>query len=91
MKNGVHIITAEDKQPTDVKSDEAIYEQTNGKIFLNGNAEITQGSGFIKGDNLNADLFPNKKVKYALAKGNAYLKQATGANSEVSAPELMPL
>ncbi len=89
MKNGVHIITAEDKQPTDVKAVEAIYEQSNGKIFLNGNAEITQGSGYIKGDNLIADLFPNKKVKFALAKGNAYLKQETDERiTEVAAPEL---
>jgi LPS export ABC transporter protein LptC/lipopolysaccharide transport protein LptA len=89
LKNAVHIITVEDKQPTDIKASEAVYEQKNGKIFLNGNAEITQGAGFIKGDNLTADLFPNKKVKFAAARGNAYLKQNTNERlTEISAPEL---
>lgn len=89
MKNGVHIITVEDSQPTDVKAVEAIYEPSNGKIFLNGNAEITQGGGYIKGDRLNADLYPNKKIKYAAARGNAYLRQSTPERiTDVAAPEL---
>ena len=89
MKNGVHIVTSQDNQPTNIRSNEAIYEQANGKVFLFGNAEIMQVNDYIKGDNLTADLFPNKKVKFALAKGNAYLKQATAERTtEVSAPEL---
>lgn len=92
LKNGVHIITTENNQPANVKAVEAIYEQSNGKIFLNGGAEIAQGSGFIKGDNLNADLFPNKKIKFARASGNAYLKQSTDDRiTEVAAPELNAL
>ena len=89
LKNGVEIVTSQDNQPTNIRSNEAIYEQSNGKVFLFGNAEITQGTDYIKGDNLNADLFPNKRVKYALAKGSAYLKQtANDRVTEVSAPEL---
>jgi len=89
LKNGVDIVTVEDNQPTTIHSNEAIYEQSNGKIFLSGAAEITQGSDFIKGDNLTAELFPNKKLKNAFAKGNAYLKQTTTERTtEVSGNEL---
>ena len=89
LKNGVDIVTVEDNQPTTIHSNEAIYEQSNGKIFLSGAAEITQGSDFIKGDNLTAELFPNKKLKNAFAKGNAYLKQTTSERTtEVSGNEL---
>jgi LPS export ABC transporter protein LptC/lipopolysaccharide transport protein LptA len=89
LKNGVHIITVEDNKPTDIRSQDAVYEQTNGKILLAGNAQIAQGSDFIKGDNLIAELFPSKKLKYAVSKGNAYLKQATNERTtEISANEL---
>ncbi|MEO8071642.1 MAG: LptA/OstA family protein [Acidobacteriota bacterium] len=89
LKNGVEIITVEDNQPTTIKANNAIYEQSNGKIFLNGNAEITQGNSYIKGDNLTAQLFPNKKLQNAYVKGNAYLKQSTPERTtEVSGNEL---
>ena len=89
LKNGVEIITVEDNQPTTIKANNAIYEQANGKIFLDGNAEITQGNSYIKGDNLTAQLFPNKKLQNAYAKGNAYLKQSTPERTtEVSGNEL---
>ena len=77
LKNGVVINTVQNENAANIKANEAIYEQTNGKIFLIGNAEVTQGSDFVKGDQLNADLFPNKQIKFVVAKGNAYLKQAT--------------
>ncbi len=90
LKNGVQILTAgSENQTANIKADNAVYEQTNGKIFLNGNAEITQGNDYIKGDNLNADLFPNKQIKYAVAVGNAYLKQAANdRTTEISADKL---
>ncbi len=89
LKNGVHIITVEDNKPTNIKSSEAVYEQTNGKIFLTGNAEIDNGTEYLKGDSMTAELFPNKKVKYSTAKGNAYLKQNSAERvTEVSANEL---
>ncbi len=89
LKNAVDIVTLEDNQPTNIKAREATYEQSNGKIFLNGAAEITQGGDFIKGDSLTAELFPNKKLKNADAKGNAYLKQTTPERTtEVSGSEL---
>jgi LPS export ABC transporter protein LptC len=89
LKNGVEIVTNQDNKQTNIKSNDAIYEQTNGKVYLFGNAEITQGGDFVKGDNLTAELFPNKNLKNAVVKGNAYLKQtAPDRTTEVSGNEL---
>lgn len=89
LKNGVEIITVEDNQPTKINASEAIYEQANGRIFLNGNAEITQGDNYIKGDKLTAELFPNKKLKNAHAFDNAFLRQTTPERTtEISANQL---
>jgi LPS export ABC transporter protein LptC len=89
LKNGVEIVTAQDNKQTIIKSSEAIYEQANGKVFLYGAAEITQGADFLKGDNVTAELFPNKKLKNAFVKGNAYLKQtAPERATEISGDEL---
>jgi LPS export ABC transporter protein LptC/lipopolysaccharide transport protein LptA len=89
LKNNVRIITVEDSQPTVIKSSEAVYEQTNGKIYLNGNAEIDNGRELLKGDIMTAEMFPNKKIKYADASGNSYLKQTSPERvMEVSANEL---
>ncbi len=89
LKNGVEIITVEDKQPTTIKSNNAVYEQTNGKILLDGAAEITQTNAYIRGDNITAQLYPNKKLNNAYVKGNAYLKQTTSERTtEVAGNEL---
>lgn len=89
LKNGVEIVTVEDSQPTTIRAREAVYEQSNSKVFLYGAAEISQGNDFLKGDNLTAELFPNKKLKNGFAKGNAFLKQTTPERAtEVSANEL---
>lgn len=92
LKNSVNIVTIEDNQPTNIKSSEAVYEQSNGKIFLFGGAEITQGNDLIKGDKMIAELFPSKKLKFADSKGNAYLKQITPERiTEISANDLNAL
>ena len=89
LKNGVEIITVADNQKTNIHSNEAIYEQANNKIFLNGNAEISQGNDYLKGDQIVADLHTNKNLKFAVAKGNAFLKQSSGERTtEIAAPEL---
>ena len=89
LKNGVHIVTVEDNQPTNIRANEAVYEQTNGKILLYGNAEITQRNDLIKGDTLIAELYPNKKLRNAFAKGNSFLKQTTPERAtEIFANEL---
>ena len=89
LKTGVEIIISQDNQPTVIHSSEAIYEQSHGKIFLTGGADITQGNDLIKGDSLTAQLFPNKKLQNAFANGNTYLKQVTPERTtEVSANEM---
>jgi len=89
LKNGVEIVTAQDDKQTAIKSAAAVYEQASGKVFLYGGAEITQGADYLKGDNLTAELFPNKSLKNANVKGNSYLKQtAPERTTEVSGNEL---
>lgn len=88
LKNGVEIITSQDHQPTVIRSNDAVYEQAKGKIFLTGNAQITQGNDVVKGDSLNAILDENKKLRTANARGNAYLKQITDKTTEVFANEM---
>ncbi len=89
LKNGVEITTNQDNKPTVIKSSDAVYEQASGKVFLNGNAEITQGGDYLKGDDLTAELFPNKNLKNAQIKGNAFLRQtAPERTTEVSGNEL---
>ncbi|MGI8788426.1 MAG: LPS export ABC transporter periplasmic protein LptC [Pyrinomonadaceae bacterium] len=89
LKNGVEIVTNKDNKQTLIKSSEAIYEQASGKVFLSGGAEITQGADYLKGDNLTAELYPNKSLKNTFVKGDAYLKQVTPERTtEVSGNEL---
>lgn len=77
LKNGVEILTAQDDKQTIIKSADAVYEQLNGKVFLYGGAEITQGGDYLKGENLTAELYPGQSLKNAVIKGGAYLKQTT--------------
>lgn len=89
LKNGVEILTSEDNKNTTIRSQNAIYEQKAGKIFLNGNAEIIQPTEYIKGDDLTAYLNAKKQVISANSKGNAYLKQTSPERTtEISAVEL---
>ncbi len=89
LRNGVRILTVEDSQPTNIQSAEAVYEQANGKILLTGAAQITQNNDLLKGSVMTAELFPNKKLKFADAKGGAYLKQTSdGRLNEISADYL---
>jgi len=89
LKNGAHIVTVQDERPTDIKATEAVYEQLTGTVNLTGNGEISQGNDLIRGDSLAAQLFPNKKLKNATARGNAYLKQTTDQRMvDIASPEL---
>ncbi|CAN5427048.1 hypothetical protein BH10ACI1_BH10ACI1_18800 [soil metagenome] len=89
MSNGVEITTIESNQPAVINASDAIYEQANGRIYLNGNAEITNGGNYIKGDKMTAILFPSKKLNTAHAFGNAFLRQTTTERtSEISSNEL---
>ncbi|MEO8572888.1 MAG: LPS export ABC transporter periplasmic protein LptC [Pyrinomonadaceae bacterium] len=89
LRNGVHITTLSDGKPTNITSNSAIYERANLKIFIEGNAEVTQGSELLKGDHIYAELYPSNKLKLSNIRGNGYLRQATAERtSEVSANEL---
>jgi lipopolysaccharide export system protein LptA len=87
LKNGVEIRTTQDDKATVIHANNATYEQGNGKVFLNGNAEILQGNDIVKGDSLNAILDGNKKLRTANVRGNGYLKQVTDRTTEVYANE----
>ncbi len=89
LKQGASIVTVQDERPVDIRSNEAIYEQAAGKIFLFGNAEITQLNDLVKGENITALLYASKKLRSAEAYGNAYLKQTAPERvSEITAAEL---
>lgn len=89
LKNMARIVTVEDDKPTNISAMDAIYERTNGKVFLNSNAEITQGGDLVKGDQITADLYPNRKLKFAVVNGSGYLKQLSpDRQTEVFGPNL---
>ena len=89
LKNNVRIITVENAQPTRIKAETAFYNQSDGKVLLTGNAEVAQSGDFVKGDVINAELFPNKTIKNAVAKGNAFLRQDNAdRKTEISASEI---
>ena len=89
LKNGAHIVTTTKDKQTDIKASEAIFERSAGKVSLTGAAEITQDSNYLKGDTLTAILFANNKVKDAVIRGNASVRQTTPERTTtISAPEL---
>jgi len=89
LKHGVEILTVQDEKPTVARAAEAVYEQRNGTIKLHGNAEITQSDSLIKGDNITAHLYPDRKLKNAVANGNSFLRQQRDdGTTEISAAEL---
>ena len=70
LKGGSHIVTSANGKPTDIKAGEIIYDQRNLNVNLVGDAEIEQGSDYVRGDVVQASLFSDRKVKFATAKGN---------------------
>ena len=90
LKNMARIVTVEDDTPTNISAMDAIYERTNGKVVLNTNAEISQGGDLVRGDQINADLYPNRKLKTSVVNGNGYLRQMTPERqTEVMGPTLV--
>lgn len=89
LRNGAHITTRTNEKPTDIQASEAIFEQLAGKLALTGNAKITQGGDNLTGDAINADLFRDNRVRYAIIRGNASARQTTTERTTlVAAPEL---
>ena len=87
LKSGVEITTNQDNKPTLIRSNEAVYEQNKGNIFLVGNAEIIQNNDLVKGDSIDAKLNNQKKLTNAIVRGNSYLRQVTDRTTEVWANE----
>lgn len=89
LRGGVTIVASEGEKPINVTASSAIYEHGNGKIFLEGNAQVTQAGDLVKGDRINAELTPANSLKFAWAKGNSYLRQtAPDRTTEITASEL---
>jgi lipopolysaccharide export system protein LptA len=89
LRESVEIITGNGSQITKLTASEAVYEQSKGNVNLSGGARVEQGANLIRGLTISAQLYPTKKVKYAVAKVNAYLKQVTADRvTEISAREL---
>lgn len=89
LRGGVSIVTVEDEKPTDIKADSAVYEQPYGRILMDGNAAVTQEGNLIKGDRITAELYPTKKLKNSVVRGNGFLRQTIPERTtEISAPEL---
>lgn len=89
MNSGVHIVTTANEKATDIRSSRAVYDQANLKIALTGEAKIDQGADQLSGENIDADLFPDRKLKFAVVRGNAGVTQTTAERvTKVAAPEL---
>ncbi|MEZ5346070.1 MAG: LPS export ABC transporter periplasmic protein LptC [Pyrinomonadaceae bacterium] len=89
LKDKVEILTVQDSKKTRITSASAVYQENNGKVFLNGNAAVEQGPDLIRGDVIKADLYADRKIKYAEAYRNAFLRQKTSERTtEISAAEL---
>ncbi len=89
LKDGTRILVHPQGSSTEIRSSEAIFEQTAKKAALTGNATITQGSSYVSGDSIFADLFAGNKVKNAVARGNCIANQmSTDRTTSVTAPEL---
>ncbi|MCS6874737.1 MAG: LPS export ABC transporter periplasmic protein LptC [Pyrinomonadaceae bacterium] len=67
--------------PVFSSADSIIYDQTVRKLFLEGNAEISQhgseGKTLLKGNKIQADFFSDNHIKGASLRERAYLKHET--------------
>ncbi|MFZ1699415.1 MAG: LPS export ABC transporter periplasmic protein LptC [Pyrinomonadaceae bacterium] len=89
LKQGVHIVTASGDRLTDIRANDATFEQTARKLALIGNAEITQGNDHLRGESLHANLLAGNAIQDAVVRGNAVATQTTSERTTtVSAPEL---
>lgn len=77
LKNNVHIVAQGEKGPVDIRAVAGVYDQRAGKVWLEGGAEIVQGTELVKGRSIYAELHPARTLKNARVNGDAYLKQTT--------------
>ena len=89
LNGGVHITATTSDKVLEMRASQAVFEQTALKLALTGGVEITQGDDYLRGDAVSADLFADKRVKYAVARGNALVRQTAAERmTTVTAPEL---
>ncbi len=89
LRNAVNIVTAADQTPTTITASRAIYEQSKGFVNMEGPAEINQANDLIRGQQIDAQIYPSKKLKTAHVRGDGYLRQIeTERTMEISAGEL---
>jgi lipopolysaccharide transport protein LptA len=89
LRNGSHVATAVKGQTTAMNAATAIFEQTAHKAAMTGSAEITQNGSYVKGDSISADLFPDNRIRSAVARGNASGRRSTTERTTtITAPEL---
>ena len=89
LRNGAHIVTAAQDKTTEIRGSEAVFEQAAHKVSVTGAGEISQGTDYVKGDAIFADLFDDNKLRHAVARGNAFAKHPTEERLlTIAAPEL---
>ncbi len=89
LKNAVHIVTSANGGETDIRSADAIYEAGSGKLAMTGGVVILNGADEVKGDTAHANLFSDQKLKDAVVRGSAFLRQVSPTRSfTINAPEL---
>ena len=76
LRENVHIAAQGEKGPVNVRGLAGVYDQRAGKAWLEGGAEIDQGTELVKGQSIYAELYPSRSIKNARVRGNAYLRQA---------------
>ncbi|MBX3282280.1 MAG: LPS export ABC transporter periplasmic protein LptC [Acidobacteria bacterium] len=89
LSSGARIVTEQDSRKTEIQADSAVYDRKGLKATLNGSAQVAQGSDYVKGDTIIADLFSSEEIKHAVVSGNTFLKQTTRERlTQASANEL---
>lgn len=89
LGGNVAIETSNAGKATKAKADKAVYRQISGEVMLSGNASVEQGADSVGGDIINAVLHPDRSLKNADVRGNAYLSQNSPERKGIlRAPEL---
>lgn len=89
LERAVRIVTHQNSKPVRISGAAAVYAQTAGVVNLTGGAEIDNGTEFLRGETLTANLLPDRKLRNATVRGGSYLRQATAERTaEVWANEM---
>lgn len=89
LNDSARIVTEQNSRKTEIQAQTAVYDRKGLKAALNGAAQVTQGSDYVKGDSIIVDLFVSEEVKHAVVSGNTFLKQTTSERlTQASANEM---